>query len=685
MKNGHIYFNHNAANAIDSISVGGTGVSPNFSVSPTSLNFGNVNNGTTKMDSVTVSNNGTASLIISSITSTNTVFTVNPANGVIIPGATQKFYVTFAPLTNGLKNAYIIFNHNAASAKDSISVSGTGVTGALPIFSVSPISLNFGNVNNGITKMDSVTVTNTGTANLIISTVTSTNVLFVATPTNGIIVPGATQKFYVAFTPLTNGLKNGYIIFNHNALNVKDSITVSGTGVSPTFSISPASLNFGNVNNTTTKMDSVTVTNTGTANLIISSVTSTNTVFTVTPTTGVIAPGLTQKFYVTFAPLTNGLKNGFIVFNHNAANVKDSISVSGTGVTGASPYFSVSPTSLNFGNVNISSTKMDSVTVTNIGTANLIISSVTSSNTVFTVTPTIGLIIPGATQKFYVTFTPLTNGLKNGYIVFNHNAANAKDSISVSGTGVSSSFLVNPSSLSFGNVNNGTTKMDSVTVTNTGTTNLIISSVTSTNSVFTVTPTIGIITPGLTQKFYVTFAPLTNGLKNGYIIFNHNAGNGLDSVAVSGTGISPAFSVSPTSLNFGNVTNGTMKLDSVTVTNTGTANLIISTVTSTNILFSVTPITGIILPGATKKFYVTFAPLTNGLKNGYIVFNHNAANVKDSVSVSGTGVTAPLPIFSVSPTSLNFGNVTNGTTKLDSVTVTNTGTSNLMYQQCNKF
>ena len=467
-------------------------------------------------------------------------------------------------------------------------------------------------------------------------------------------------------------MKNGFIVFNHNAANAKDSISVSGTGVTnpvPIFSVSPTSLNFGNVTNGTTKLDSVTVTNTGTSNLIISSVTSSNTLFTVTPTSGIIIPGSTQKYYVTFAPLTNGLKNGFIVFNHNDANAKDSISVSGTGVTGASPNFSVSPTSLNFGNVTNGTTKLDSVTVTNTGTSNLIISSVTSANTLFTVTPTSGIIIPGSTQKYYVTFAPLTNGLKNGYIVFNHNAANAKDSISVSGTGVTNPvpiFSVSPTSLNFGNVTNGTTKLDSVTVTNTGTANLIISSVTSSNTLFTVTPTSGIILPGATKKYYVTFAPLTNGLKNGYIFFNHNAANAKDSISVSGTGVTapvPNFSVNPTSLNFGTVINGTTKMDSVTVTNTGTSNLIISSVTSSNTLFTVTPTSGIILPGLTKKYYVTFAPLTNGLKNGYIVFNHNAANAKDSISVSGTGVTAPVPNFSINPSSLDFGNVTNGSIK----------------------
>jgi hypothetical protein len=674
LKNGKIYFNHNAANLIDSIIVSGTGVTaalPVFSVNPDNLNFGNVNNATTKTDSVTVTNTGTADLIISSVTRSNTLFTITPTTGTLTPGATKKFYVTFAPLVNGLQSGYFYYHHNAANAIDSISVNGTGTTGALPIFSVNPTILNFGNVTNSTTKMDSVTVTNTGTADLIINSVTSSKTLFTVTPTSGTLAPGATKKFFVTFAPLINGLQNGKIYFHHNAVNAIDSISVSGTGVSPVFSVSPTSLNFGNVNIGLNKKDSVTVTNTGTSDLIITSVICSKTTYTVTPIAGTLTPGTTRKFYITYTPLINGLQNGYVYFHHNAANAIDSISVSATGV---SPVFSVNPNSLNFGNVSNGTTKMDSVTVTNIGTLSLIISSVTSTKTLFTVTPTSATIAPGATRIFYVTFAPLTNGLQNGSIIFNHNAGNGTDSISVSGTGVSSSFLVNPSSLSFGNVNNNTTKMDSVTVTNAGTVSLIISSVISSKAVYTVTPTSATIAPGATRKFYVTFAPLINGLQSGYVYFNHNAGNGIDSISVSGTGVSSNFSVNPNSLNFGNVNDNTTKMDSVTVTNLGTVNLNINSVLSSNILFTITPATAIILPGATRKFFVTFAPLVNGLQNGKIYFNHNAANGIDSISVSGTGVSSS---FSVNPTNLNFGNVSNGTTKMDSVIVTNTGTITL--------
>jgi hypothetical protein len=387
-------------------------------------------------------------------------------------------------------------------------------------------------VNNGLSKKDSVTVTNTGTSDLIVSTVTSSNALFTATPATGTIKPGSTRKFYVTFKPLTDGLKNGYIYFNHNAENKKDSISVSGTGISPKFSVNPKSLDFGNVINGTTKMDSITVTNTGTANLIISSFTSSNIGFIITATKATILPGASQKFYITFTPLTSGFQEGYIVFNFNATNAKDSIHVTGTGVGNpVFPTFSVSPLSLDFGNVNSGTTKIDSVTITNTGTANLIIHSMTSNNVFYTINPEIAVIKAGATQKIYITFAPLSPGLQVGYIYFNHNATNGKDSIHVTGNGVGNDvgpkFSINILNLDFGTVFIGTSKEKSVIVTNTGTTNLIISDISSSDNHYIITPITGTIAPGESQEFFITFAPTVVEQVTSLIMFTHNAGKNI--------------------------------------------------------------------------------------------------------------------------------------------------------------
>lgn len=643
---------------------------PIFSSDKSNLNFGNVNVGSSKKDSVTIKNIGTANLIIDSVRSSNVVFTVTPNNATLAPGATKKYYVTFTPTAAGLKNAFVYFYHNDPDKKDSISLSGTGATA--PIFTVNPTSLNFGNVLNGSNKMDSVVVKNIGTANLIITSVASSNNLYTVTPGNGTIVPGALMKFYVTFAPITDGIKNGYVYFNHNASTTKDSISVTGTGVSPKFTANPMSIDFGNVVLGTNELDSIIVTNTGTSNLIISNVTSATAAYKVTPVNGTLTPGTSKTFYVKFTPLVDGPYQGAIYFYHNASALRTTVVVSGTGV---SPKFSVNPNNLNYGNVVLGTNSTKSVTVTNTGTSALVINNITSSNGQFTVNPSPQTIQPGQSHIFDITFAPLTDGLKNGYIYFIHNASTLKDSISVIGTGVSPKFSVTPTHVDFGEVRNGTNKTEFVTVTNTGTSNLVISSVTSGNAVYSVTQSDGAIAPGASEIFYITFAPLVDGLQTGNIYFNHNAATVQDIVTASGTGISPVFSVNLNNLDFGDVRNHTSKTESVTVTNIGTASLNISSVTSNNPLFTVVSQSGgPIAPGASEIFYITFSPLVDGLQSGNIYFNHDAANMQNIVTVSGTGVSSK---FSINLNNIDFGEVRNGTTKTDFVIITNTGTASL--------
>ncbi|MDP2207376.1 MAG: T9SS type A sorting domain-containing protein [Bacteroidota bacterium] len=104
---------------IDTVSV--------FSVSPNDLNFGSVYLESISTDSVIVTNTGGGNLNITSVYPTNNQFSVLPANAVVAPLTSQKFAITFAPTTGGLKSGYIVFLHDGATGRDSVSVSGTGI------------------------------------------------------------------------------------------------------------------------------------------------------------------------------------------------------------------------------------------------------------------------------------------------------------------------------------------------------------------------------------------------------------------------------------------------------------------------------------------------------------------------------------------------------------------------------
>ncbi|MBE0433654.1 T9SS type A sorting domain-containing protein, partial [candidate division WOR-3 bacterium] len=100
-----------------------------------------------------------------------------------------------------------------------------------------------------------------------------------------------------------------------------------------------------------------------------------------------------------------------------------------------------------------------------------------------------------------------------------------------------------------------------------------------------------------------------------------------------------AFVVTPTGLDFGDVSIGLSKSDSVQVTNAGNGAILnITSVVSDNEVFAVTPATGSVNPAQSMQFYITFTPIDPGAVIGNIIFVHNAAASPDTVTVAGNGV-----------------------------------------------
>jgi hypothetical protein len=156
-----------------------------------------------------------------------------------------------------------------------------------------------------------------------------------------------------------------------------------------------------------------------------------------------------------------------------------------------------------------------------------------------------------------------------------------------------------------------------------------------------VNPTNATLQPAQARTFYITFTPANTNAQTGKVVFTHTASSSPDTVAVSGTGALPGFALNRKNVPFGVVNLGGTKLDSVIVTDTGTAPLVISTIASSNGTFSVNPTNAAIQPSGTRTFYITFKPLNTNPQSGNVVFNHNAPNLHDTVTVSGTG-SAPL-------------------------------------------
>ncbi|MFI5252107.1 MAG: M20/M25/M40 family metallo-hydrolase [Bacteroidota bacterium] len=138
-------------------------------------------------------------------------------SGITLPGSpqTNAINVSAKNLVAGSYTNNIVAIGNDTINKIKIVPVQLTVLSA-PLFSASPTSLNWGWLG-GLTKEDSITVTNTGQETLSISSVITDNPDLSVLPSSGDIYPGAQKVFYVSLRASIQGAGTGNIIFTHNA------------------------------------------------------------------------------------------------------------------------------------------------------------------------------------------------------------------------------------------------------------------------------------------------------------------------------------------------------------------------------------------------------------------------------------------------------------------------------------
>jgi hypothetical protein len=233
--------------------------------------------------------------------------------------------------------------------------------------------------------------------------------------------------------------------------------------------------------------------------------------------------------------------------------------------------------------------------------------------------------------------------------------------------------LCSPSSLGFGSVTAGGSESQLVVLTNTGQTDLTLSTLSVTGSEFSVS---GVTLPvdlaaGGSISLSVTFAPTADGRTAGTVTFS-SIGNPNLQLQVAGSGVaSEALVASPSSLSFGQVAVGGNTTLSVVLTNAGYKK---GTMKSLQMLGSGFSVSGpsfpiALVPGQSVALNVSFSPQSAGVSSGRIFISGPNLNIP----LSGTGTTIGQLV--ISPAALNFGNVTVGTTTTQPSTMTATGGS----------
>ncbi len=232
---GSITFTDSAPGSPHVVSMAGTGTQAQLNATPSSAAFGNVTTGTSNSQTVSLTNNGSATVTISSVTVTGAGFSTTgiTAPVTIAAGKAATFNAVFGPSSAGSVTGTITLASDAPNSPLSISLSGTGVA-ATRLLGLSTSALNFGNVNVGNSSSLSTTLTNNGNSNVLISSVNVSGAGFSASGLNSgeTLTPSQSVTVTAQFAPTVAGLVSGSVSIASNATNSPSTITVSGTGVS---------------------------------------------------------------------------------------------------------------------------------------------------------------------------------------------------------------------------------------------------------------------------------------------------------------------------------------------------------------------------------------------------------------------------------------------------------------------
>jgi Domain of unknown function (DUF4082)/Abnormal spindle-like microcephaly-assoc'd, ASPM-SPD-2-Hydin len=304
----------------------------------------------------------------------------------------------------------------------------------------------------------------------------------------------------------------------------------------------PASLNLGNVNVSSSGSQTLTLTNSAGTPVTISQVSAAGTGFSVSGITAPLslAPGNQASLKVTFAPTIMGISSGSVNVASNASNPNLTVALTGVGLQ---PQISVVPASVSFGSVAAGVSNTQTLTLGDSGNANLIVSQALVSGTGFSIIgPTLpATVLPGHSVAFTVRFSPGVAGSATGTVSFGSNAPRSPLAVPLSGSGVTQTLQLstNPSTLAFGDVTQGSSSKQSVTLTNTGNSSVTVLTLTATGSSFSVSGLAIPLTlaPGQTASFSVTFAPIATGALSGSVAVTSTATNSTLSIPFSGTGV----------------------------------------------------------------------------------------------------------------------------------------------------
>lgn len=126
-RNGSIVISDTGTQSPQTISLTGIGLGASVALTPAGLTFPSTPVGVTSaVQTVTLSNQGNATLTIASIQVSGDYAQINNCSGSVAVGSSCTLSITFTPTTIGSRSGLVTINDNAPASPQTIALSGTG-------------------------------------------------------------------------------------------------------------------------------------------------------------------------------------------------------------------------------------------------------------------------------------------------------------------------------------------------------------------------------------------------------------------------------------------------------------------------------------------------------------------------------------------------------------------------------
>lgn len=315
---------------------------PAVSVSPNPIVI-NTSLGKTGTQTVTITNTGSSTLNIQNLQISNTFGDdiTNCFSAAIAPGSNCQMTVTYTATTNNGVTGFLTITDNAPDSPQSIPISATANAG--PVLTALPGSLAFSAPLGGASAPQTVTLQNTGGANLTVLNIKlrddSTGfVLDLTSCFNRTLKPQDTCSLPVTFRPGSSATIDTAILVTNDGTPNPVIISLRGQVSMGGFTLSPSTINFRDtVVGTSSPKVTVTVTSSGTAPATLASASISNSgdyqFLDSTCTSGPMSPGASCQYQLEFHPGSTGKAPQGTFTVQGDSPVANGVTLNGTGIT----------------------------------------------------------------------------------------------------------------------------------------------------------------------------------------------------------------------------------------------------------------------------------------------------------------------------------------------------------------